>query len=107
MQKAEESYGEGVVMKKCPFCKASFNDNASSEGLIHFHEHYYFCTDCSVIFTDLIVQKSDCEHIKKGVLTVIREPWYKSVRKGTYIIQKDSGGQECSVCGAACLADGW
>ena len=84
---------------KCPFCGWS--------STVNFHEHYYFCEECTVIYTDLIVQKSDCDHVKKGTLTVLREPWYKEARNKAYIIQNDSGQQECSICGAACLADGW
>jgi len=100
---AKEISDEMLVMamedEKCPFC--------GKGPLVHFHEHYYFCTDCTVMYTEMIVHKSDCEHIKEGVLTVHREPWYKDARNKVYIKIMRNGGQECSLCGAACLADGW
>jgi len=86
---------------KCYFC---------GETAVRFHEHYYFCPECSAIYTYLIVQKPHCKHVKSRTPTVIREPWYKELRnsnKKPYIIEKANGNKVCSICNKPCDSDGW
>jgi len=90
----------GITRNTCPFCE--------HKGLVLFHEHYYFCPDCSAIFTFNVVQKSNCNHLADRAPTAIREPWYREKRENTlYIKENPNGEQECSKCGAECIADGW
>ena len=88
--------------EKCYFCGTK---------TIRFHEHYYFCPECSAIYTYLIIQQSSCTHITTGVdfPTVIRVPWYKKVRDNKIYIRDDykDDNQRCSVCSKICVADGW
>lgn len=87
-----------ISNKKCYFC--------GKEKTIRFHEHYTFCPDCSAIYTNLMIQETNCDHIKDGVVVATREPWYKKSRKIPFIKEKGDI-QECSVCGKRCIADGW
>lgn len=86
-----------IIKKKCYFC-----DN---KRLIKFREHYYFCPECSCIYTYMIIQESHCKHTKDRIPVVNREPWYKEIRNKAYI--KEGKLQICSKCGAKCIADGW
>jgi hypothetical protein len=70
---------------------------------VPFHEHYTFCPDCSAIYTQMIVQEKNCDHIKDDTVVVEREPWYKSTREETIYIFEDA----CSVCKKKAIADGW
>lgn len=85
-------------MDKCYFC--------NNEETVLFQEHYIFCPNCSAIYTDLMIQESNCDHIKNGVVVAIREPWYAKNRNVLFIKEKNNE-QECSVCGKPCVADGW
>jgi len=80
---------------QCKFCL--------SYDIIVFHEHYTFCKECAVIYTELIVQETNCEHITDNTITVDNECWYKFRRKSIPYIYKDA----CSVCGKKAIADGW
>ncbi len=83
----------------CPFC--------GQKKVVSFREHYFFCTECTAIFTGMIVHESNCDHIEKGVLTVLREPWHKNAKEGkTYIINMEMC-QQCSICHAECVSNGW
>ena len=96
----------GIEKKKCYFC--------GNERLIKFHEHYYFCPECSCIYTYSIIMESHCKHIKENyrtrvkvhIPTVIRKSWYKEVRTNKIYV-KEGEPQTCSKCGANCIADGW
>lgn len=73
-----------------------------------FHEHYYFCTDCTTIYNYPIVQEKNCEHISDSTPEVLREPWYAEVRaKEKPFINPIGEKQYCSVCMTSCMADGW
>jgi hypothetical protein len=111
----------GIEKKKCYLC--------GNEGLVKFHEHYYFCPECACIYTYVMIIESNCDHlqenhffrsrkiypnpVKEPTPTVIRDSWYKATRdenrqKGkAYIIEKEDDSQICSICGANCIADGW
>lgn len=93
-----DSHDFAIVPKKCYFC--------GKEETITFNEHYTFCPDCSAIYTKLMIQESDCDHVKDGVPVAIREPWYASCRNILFIKENDDE-QKCSVCGKPCIADGW
>lgn len=90
-----------IINEACCFC--------GNNQVIKFHEHYYFCPECSAIYTFNILQSSECDHIKDGVPTVLREPWYKSARSKTvYAKEIDKAGYTvCSKCGKQCVVDGW
>lgn len=93
-KKKEEEINPSPSSGKCYFC---------GEDTVRFHEHYFFCPECSAIYTYLIVWSSKCSHIKEGIPTVLREPWYADLRnKKAYI--KD---EKCSICHKECVADGW
>ena len=101
--------------KKCYLC--------NSKGLVKFNEHYYFCPECSCIYTYAIIMESNCNHIqenhslyiqsnysdpvKEPIPTVIRDSWYKTIKDKVYIIEGEDDSQTCSICGAECIADGW
>lgn len=90
----------GIVHKECYFC--------GQPRTILFNEHYYFCPNCSAVYTFMIVQKANCEHIKEGVPCAVREPWYKRNRTKPYILEaNDSEQQFCQICQMRCLVDGW
>lgn len=97
----------------CYFC--------GNDKTIIFKEHYYFCPNCSAIYTFNAILESNCKHIdpQKEIPCVSRMPmliineWRKSTlaRKSpalgkVYIVEYD-GKQVCAVCGALCMADGW
>ena len=84
--------------EKCYFC--------NNEETVLFNEHYTFCPNCSAIYTDLMIQESNCEHIKNGIPVAVREPWYKGSRNVPFI-KEEGDMQKCSVCGKLCIADGW
>ena len=86
-------------MHSCYFC--------GNEETILFHEHYTFCPNCSAIYTDLMIQESNCDHVKSGVPVALREPWYAKNRNVPFIKEDVLGFQKCSVCGKPCIADGW
>ena len=89
----------GIEHEKCYFC--------GQPRIIRFGEHYYFCPNCSVIYTNMILLRSGCDHITKNTPCIQRAPWYKSDRKKPHIIRTDYDTQRCSVCYATCESDGW
>jgi hypothetical protein len=94
----------GVVHEKCYFC--------GQPRTILFNEHYTFCPNCAVIYTDMIIQESNCDHIKSGVPVVISDPWFstpnRQLRKThIYLLDGMWTMQFCSKCNAECVADGW
>jgi hypothetical protein len=87
-----EKEGSGI---KCKFC--------GSENIVDVHEHYTFCTECTALYTKMILEKSNCKHISDSSITVERPPWYKKARESiAYIFN-----YKCSVCGKDAIADGW
>lgn len=84
--------------EKCYFC---------GKDAIKFHEHYYFCPECSAIYTYLIVWKSNCKHIKDRIPTATRPPWYKDVRESKAYIEEVGENHRCSICKKPCSVDGW
>lgn len=91
----------GIITQPCYFCE--------HEQLVHFHEHYYFCPECSVIYTFLMIQETNCEHMVKDTQTIPcinNRPWYKEARNKLFIYS-EFGQQFCSVCDAFVTADGW
>ena len=79
----------------CVFCNSS--------DTVRFKEHYTFCSECSAIYTSMIIQKKNCDHITDNTVVVEHEPWYKHIRDSkVYIIDG-----ECSECGNAVVTDGW
>jgi hypothetical protein len=95
--------------KPCYFC--------GSKETVRFHEHYTFCTNCSAIYTFLMVRESNCNHMKDGVPLVEHGSWYSfDPRTKPYIYAKyereeygDGDGvfHHCSICHESCVADGW
>jgi len=85
--------------ERCYFCKES--------GLIHFHEHYHFCPECSAIYTFMITSETNCSHIKSGVPVAERVPWFKSDREANVYIDVDHHGHWCSVCRTPVKVGGW
>ena len=81
--------------EKCKFC--------GSEEIEIVHEHYTFCKDCTVLYTDMFVIKKSCNHFSDSATVVEREPWYKEARGKFAYVQDD----QCSVCGKEVIADGW
>lgn len=104
----------GVVHEDCYFC--------GQPRMIRFDEHYYFCPNCSAIYTFNIIIEANCNHIdsNKRIPIVSRVPsriinqWgdgqliriSPSVGK-VYIEEDDHCDQTCSVCHQPCIADGW
>lgn len=82
-------------MESCVFC--------NNLSIVLFHEHYIFCTNCSAIYTNMILQNSSCEHINNNSVVVERLPWYKQVIDNVAYI-KDG---KCSICGKDAVSDGW
>jgi len=96
----------GIIEEECYFCGQS--------KVVLFDEHYIFCPYCMAVYTELMVKKSGCYHIKDGVPLAIRRPNIDIDEEKPSIVyvpgMKNSDGellQMCSKCGAACLADGW
>jgi hypothetical protein len=97
----------GIINEPCYFC--------SQPSIIKFSEHYYFCPECSSIYTKNIVFESSCDHIKDGIPTIVRKPWFKKVMEGKayitdgeyYSFGKINDKQVCSICNARCEAHGW
>jgi len=90
----------GIINKNCPFCGYKYT--------VDFHEHYHFCPECTAMWTRSILQKRSCNHINDHSLEVMREPWYRKVRKNmVYIVTDRDGTQKCSKCGKGCISDGW
>jgi len=97
----------GVVHEECYFC--------GQPRTILFNEHYIFCPNCAVTYTDMMIQESNCVHIKSGVPVVISNPWYsgyndsnrKSMKTHIYLLDGESTMQFCSKCNLKCIADGW
>jgi len=94
----------GTVMKKCYFC--------DQPRTILTNEHYTFCPNCTALYTFMLVQKSNCEHIKDGVPRILHVPNYPYTIDKPYIYEgyEEEGHaifDRCSVCHTNCHADGW
>ena len=89
----------GIEHEKCYFC--------GQPRMVLFNEHYYFCPNCSAIYTSMIIQESNCEHIKKDTPYVSRSTWYGDDGKPYIHDTDDLKKQVCSICGAECVTDGW
>jgi|GEM_PF-7049265 len=94
----------GIVHEECYFC--------GQPRTILFNEHYIFCPNCAAIYTNMMIQKSDCDHIKDGVPVVISNPWFsasdrKLAKTHIYLLDGVSTLQFCSRCNSECIADGW
>jgi len=88
----------GITHEKCYFC--------GQPRTILFSEHYIFCPNCSVIYTNMILQESGCDHITKDTPYISKKPWYTYSK--AYIHDTDDlKKQVCSICGAECESDGW
>ena len=85
--------------EKCVFC--------GSADVVNTHEHWTFCKECTALYTNMILQKSNCEHITKDSPFVERPPWYKNHRDSIPYIKGDTENTRCSVCGANVESDGW
>jgi len=86
--------------KPCYFCGGK---------TVRVHEHYVFCPECMVIYTNHIKYKKGCEHIEDGTPNVLHSCVYKSARKGkTYLIEhSNSKLWACSKCGEYSKCGGW
>ena len=98
--------GDGTAYdtkQECFFCK--------HKGIVRFREsHMYFCPDCSAIYTYMIKQETNCNHLEEGKSpVVIRLPWYKKDRENAkpYVVEGEDDTQTCSVCNAECIFDGF
>ena len=106
----------GAEEEECYFC--------GQPRTIEFSEHYTFCPNCSAIYTTMIIQKSNCDHInnESRIPTVVREPWFANDRDKLHIYNRDklhiyTGQifrkgvieyvQRCSICNKQCTVDGW
>jgi hypothetical protein len=93
-----------VINEPCYFC---------NEGqLIGFNEHYIFCSNCSAIYTNMIIHEKECDHVVKDRTPVaIREPWFESARNGRVYLTEAIGQpgitHNCSICFGQVIADGW
>jgi len=90
-----------ITDEKCYFC--------GQPKVVRFNEHYTFCPNCAAIYTYLMIQKSNCKHIKDGIPLLIHMRWVKKdIKPYIYEEQLDDGEiQRCSICGKICIADGW
>ena len=90
------------MSEKCYFC--------GCEDLTFTNEHYVFCHECMALYTEMMLQSSNCEHIEDGAPVVLHAPVYAKYRNKPYILEAPKGccpEQYCSVCGAGCVSDGW
>lgn len=88
-------------MEKCFFC--------GSNDTVEFNEHYVFCKDCTAIYTDMILQETECGCFinKSSAIVVERYPWFKDWflrhKNGVFVTPKG----KCAGCGKDVIADGW
>lgn len=90
----------GVVEEECPFC--------GQDRTVLFDEHFYFCPNCTTIYTFPILEKTECDHLPKDPPLVLRlgnkKRWKPEVEP--YAIEGEMSA-ECSVCGLATTFGGW
>jgi len=91
----KHSYLCSIVDETCYFCGIS--------GIVRFKEHYLFCPNCEAIYTNCILIEKNCKHITKGIIPS-KLPILCHIKP---YVKETSDSQECSVCGAAVVADGW
>lgn len=91
----------GIVDEECYFC--------GQPRTIRFDEHYYFCPNCTALYTFFMIKKTKCKHITKDTPFLLRKPyWHTNMKDKKYIYEDDDGEtQRCSECNAECIADGW
>ncbi len=88
-----------VLARSCYFC--------NTEEIINFREHWYFCPQCSAIYTHMILHKAGCKHVNNKAPVVTTDCWFRNDRRAKIFIKENRYGQVCSTCGEACEADGW
>jgi len=88
--------------KACYFC--------GQPRTLHTNKHYIFCPNCMSLYTYMLVQESNCEHIKDGVPTLRHEP-HSKYTKGKIYVYEDHEGEwylnRCSICRTDCDVGGW
>lgn len=106
--KVRKSRDYALIQKKCYFC--------DSPELLRYHEHYYFCPGCTVLYTYLLIHDTECKHISvyAHIPTTIRTPWfdgYAHTKPGGLNLHIWQGYDDelyyCSVCHAMVNCDGW
>ena len=70
----------GLLERECPFCKC--------KGTFGFKEHYYFCPNCTAIYTYCMLQKSNCKHMIRDIPIAEREPWFPKVREESVYVKE-------------------
>ena len=89
-----------ITNDKCYFC--------NGHELIRFAEHWTFCPNCAAIYTRMVLNETNCEHINKSTPVVTNDCWFRKNReKKVYIKYLSFDDQSCSKCGKPCEADGW
>lgn len=91
--------------KPCYFCGAD---------TLRFKEHYTFCPNCAVIYTNYIKHTKECDHVKDGTPNVLHPCWFKKEREAKIHLIRPPKGQQiswdewrCSKCDASAECDGW